>query len=68
MRGSKLRDINDNVTEGSRKQYCFQKQTYDCVALCKDISLQRGQFCARSSNNCSIFSASQMTFPSSCTF
>ena len=30
---------------------------YECVALCKDISLQRGRFCARSLASYSAFSA-----------
>jgi len=28
------------------------KQNYECVALCKDISLQRGRFCTRSLASC----------------
>ena len=43
------RSLNKGVTEhGLVKQPIH----YECVALCKDISLQRGRFCARSVASC----------------
>jgi len=57
-------DINNtfwDVKEGPMQSNSSMHH-YECVALCKDISLQRGRFCARSLASCIPRSSEQWMF------